>query len=143
MYAHYVQGMDALLKSMDATEAAKSLARSYRTIIVVSGAVDIVTDGQRVVEVKNGVHLLQNFAATEHAASALIAAFIAVNRWKPFEATACAISVFGVASEVAIDSIDDPGSLQMHLIDALCSLDKVDVLESVNIIDISHKDTID
>lgn len=124
-------------KSMDAIEAAKSLARTCGSIVAVSGAVDIVTDGERVVGAKNGVPMLQRITATGCAVTALIAAFVAVNQSQPFEATAAAMSIFGIAGEVGMASAGGPASLRMQLIDVLHGLDRPAVLQRVNIVDIS------
>lgn len=129
----FVQGVDSTHESTDAVEAAKSLARVYGSIIAVSGAVDIVTDGERAVGARNGVPLLQQITATGCAVTALITAFVAVNPSQPFEATASALSIFGVASELGMGSARGPASLRMHMIDELHSLSEVVVLQSVNI----------
>ncbi|KAH6820903.1 hydroxyethylthiazole kinase family protein [Perilla frutescens var. hirtella] len=127
------KGVDSSHESTEAVEAAKSLARISGSIIAVSGAVDIVTDGERVVGAKNGVPLLQKITATGCAVTALIAAFVAVHPSHPFEATAAALSVFGVASEIGMESAKGPASLRMHLIDALHGLDQATVLQIVSI----------
>lgn len=53
------RGVDSTAASHEALEAAKQLARDNGCVVGVSGAVDVVTDGQRVVRVANGVALLQ------------------------------------------------------------------------------------
>lgn len=131
-----LQGVDSLHESMDVIEAAKSLSKISGSIIAVSGAVDIVTDGERVVGAKNGVPMLQKITATGCAVTALIAAFVALHPSQPFEATATALSVFGVASEVGMASAKGPGSLRMQLIDALHGLDEADVVQRVSITNI-------
>ncbi|MCL7051233.1 hypothetical protein MKW94_015474 [Papaver nudicaule] len=118
---------------MDAIEAAKSLATSSGAVVAVSGAVDIITDGQRLVGVHNGVAMLQRITATGCAVTALIAAFVAVNPLHAFEATASALSVFGIAGELGMDMAKGPASLRMHLIDSLHGLDEATVLSRVNI----------
>jgi hydroxyethylthiazole kinase len=44
-------------------ESAKSLARASGAIVAVSGAVDIVTDGKRVVGAHNGVAMMTKISA--------------------------------------------------------------------------------
>ncbi|KAL8479781.1 hypothetical protein ACS0TY_026641 [Phlomoides rotata] len=127
------KGADSTHESTDAIEAAKSLAHMTGGIIAVSGATDIVTDGERVVAAQNGVAMLQKVTATGCAVTALIAAFVAVRPSHPFEATVTALSVFGVAGEMAAELAQGPGSLRMHLIDALHCLDRATLLQRVNI----------
>lgn len=125
--------MDSIHESTDAIEAAKSLAKASGCIVAVSGAVDIVTDGKKVVGAQNGVPMLQKITATGCSVTALIAAFLAVDPSHAFEATTTALSIFGVAAEIAMDIAKGPGSLRMHLIDSLYGLDQGTVTSRVNI----------
>lgn len=129
----FVKGVDSRHDSTDAVEAAKSLAQISGSVIAVSGAVDFVTDGQRVVGVQNGVAMLQKITATGCSVTALIAAFVAIDPLHVVEATASALSLFGVASEIGMEEAKGPASLRMHLIDSLYGLDQGAVLGRVNI----------
>ncbi|KAI3956853.1 hypothetical protein MKX01_000887 [Papaver californicum] len=113
---HSSKGADSSHGSMDAIEAATSLAKACGAVVAVSGAVDIITDGQ-----------------TGCAVTALIAAFVAVDPLHAFEATASALSIFGVAGEIGMDLAKGPASLRMHLIDSLHGLYRATVLSRVNI----------
>ncbi|RZC68817.1 hypothetical protein C5167_033153 [Papaver somniferum] len=130
---HSSKGADSSHGSMDAIEAAKSLAKASGAVIAVSGAVDIITDGQRLVGVHNGVAMMQRITATGCAVTALIAAFVAVDPLHAFEATVSALSIFGVAGELGMDMAKGPASLRMHLIDSLHGLDQATILSQVNI----------
>lgn len=118
---------------MDAVEAAKSLAKASGVVVAVSGAVDIVTDGQRLVGVHNGVAMMQRITATGCAVTGLIAAFVAVDPLHAFEATTSALSIFGIAGEKGMDMAKGPASLRMHLIDSLHGLDQSTVLSQVRV----------
>ncbi|KAJ6326250.1 hypothetical protein OIU77_026690 [Salix suchowensis] len=121
------KGVDSSHESMDAMEAAKSLAQSSGAIVAVSGAVDIVTDGHRVVGAHNGVSMMQKITATGCAVTALIAAFVAVDPLHALEATASALSIFGIAGEMGMAMAKGPASLRMHLIDSVYNLDQAAV----------------
>lgn len=127
------KGVDSLHDSSDVVEAAKSLAQASGAVVAVSGAVDVVTDGNQVVGIQNGVAMLQKITATGCAVTALIAAFLAIDPLHVVEATASALSVFGVASEIAMDLAKGPGSLRMHLIDSIYGLDQNSLLGRVRI----------
>lgn len=131
------KGVDSSHESTDAVEAAKSLAKSSGCIVAVSGAVDIVTDGQRVVGAQNGVAMMQKITATGCSVTALIAAFVAIDPLHAFEATATALSIFGVAGEIGMDMAKGPASLRVHLLDSLYGLDQDTVIRRVNIISFS------
>ncbi|GJW12931.1 hydroxyethylthiazole kinase [Tanacetum coccineum] len=126
-------GPDSLHESSDALEAAKSLAKSSGSIVAISGSVDYVTDGHRVVGAHNGVQMMQKITASGCAVSALIAAFIAIDPAHAFEATVSAFAVYGLAGEIAMGLAKGPASLRMHLIDSLHSLDEDTVINGVKI----------
>ncbi|KAM7466212.1 hypothetical protein LguiB_013774 [Lonicera macranthoides] len=131
------KGVDSSRESTDAVEAAKSLAKSSGSIVAVSGAVDIVTDGDRVLGAQNGVPMMQKITATGCAVTALIAAFVAVDPLHAFEATVIALSIFGVAGEIGMEMAKGPASLRVHLIDSLYGLDEATILERVKITQLS------
>lgn len=114
-------------------EAAKSLAKASGAIVAVSGAVDIITDGNRVVCAHNGVPMMQKITATGCAVTALIAAFVAVDPLHALEATASALSIFGIAGELGMDMAKGPASLRMHLIDSLYGIDQAVLLSRAKI----------
>ncbi|KAJ6945580.1 hydroxyethylthiazole kinase-like [Populus alba x Populus x berolinensis] len=118
------KGVDSSHDSMDAMEAAKTLAQSSGAIIAVSGAVDIITYGHQVVGAHNGVPMMQKITATGCAVTALIAAFVA---------TASAMSIFGIAGEMGMDMANGPASLRMHFIDSLYNLDQASVSSRLKI----------
>ena len=118
---------------MDAVEAAKLLAQKSGAIVAVSGATDIVTDGNQVVGAHNGVALMQKITATGCSVTALIAAFVAVDKFHALDAAVSALAVFGVAGELGMKNANGPASLRMHLIDALYGLNEAALQSHVNI----------
>ncbi|XP_020682575.1 hydroxyethylthiazole kinase [Dendrobium catenatum] len=131
------KGVDSSHQSFDAVEAAKSLSRSSGAIVAVSGAVDYITDGHMVVGARNGVSMLQKITATGCAVTALIAAFISIEPLRALEATACALSIFGVAAELGIEMASGPASLRMHLIDSLDGLNEDVLVSKMNVFGVS------
>ncbi|KAG4983125.1 hypothetical protein AAZX31_10G121400 [Glycine max] len=127
------KGVDSVHKSMDAVEAAKLLARTSGAIVAVSGATDIVTDGNRVVGAHNGVAMMQKITATGCSVTALIAAFVAVDKSHALDAAVSALAVFGVAGELGMKMAKGPASLRMHLIDELYGLDESALNSHVNV----------
>ncbi|KAL8167170.1 hypothetical protein V2J09_008669 [Rumex salicifolius] len=121
------KGADSLHESTDALESAKSLAKETGAIVAVSGAVDIITDGEQVIGVHNGVQMMQRITATGCAVTALITAFVSLDPPNALQATVSALSVFGLAGEIGMDQAKGPASLRVHLIDALYGLDEATV----------------
>ena len=97
-----VSGVDSIHESVDAIEAAKSLAKSSGAIVAVSGAMDIVTDGEQIVGAHNGVAMMQKITATGCSVSSLITAFLAVDKAHALDAAVSALSIFGVAGELGM-----------------------------------------
>ncbi|KAK4266269.1 hypothetical protein QN277_027219 [Acacia crassicarpa] len=127
------KGVDSIHESVDAIEAAKLLAKSSEAIVAVSGAIDIVTNGEQVVGAHNGVAMLQKITATGCSVSSLIAAFVAVDKLHALDAAVSALSIFGVAGELGMKTARGPASLRMHLIDSLHGLDEAAVMSCVKI----------
>ena len=103
-------------------------AREHRAVVGLTGATDLVTDGSRHARIGNGHPLMGKVTAMGCAASALVAACLAVepDAWR---ATAAGLLAFGVAGEVAAGRARGPGSLAVEIIDALYSLDRALLLE--------------
>ncbi|KAK7279137.1 hypothetical protein RJT34_24182 [Clitoria ternatea] len=127
------KGVDSVHESMDAIEAAKLLAQTSGAVVAVSGATDIVTDGNRVFGAHNGVAMMQKITATGCSLTALIAAFVAVDKSHALDAAMSALAVFGVAGELGMKMAKGPASLRLHLIDALYGLDEAALLSHVNV----------
>ncbi len=92
------------------------------TVLGLTGEIDLVTDGARLLSIENGHALMARVTAMGCAASALTAAFLAVEG-DAWVATAAALLGFGVAGEVAAASASGPGSFAAALIDTLHELD--------------------
>jgi hydroxyethylthiazole kinase len=89
----------------------------------VTGVVDHVSDGERVLAVANGHELLASVTGTGCMSSAITGCFLAAKREQPLEAAAEALAAFGVAAEDAAHDAKGPGSFHVNLYDALAALD--------------------
>ncbi|HEV7369237.1 hydroxyethylthiazole kinase [Arenibaculum sp.] len=116
-----VRGVDSSHASDQAVDAARALARTTGGIVAVTGAVDYVTDGDRLVQVSNGHEMMTRVTALGCTASAIVAAFLAVGD-DPLEATAAALAVTGLAGERAAAASTGPGSFRVAFMDALHGL---------------------
>lgn len=115
------KGVDSSAAASDAEQAALVLAKKYACVVCVSGAVDLITDGSRIVRISNGHPLMPKVTGLGCTATALIGAFCAGN--KDFlAATANAMAVMGICGEIAAAQAAGPGTLQVHFIDALYNL---------------------
>jgi hydroxyethylthiazole kinase len=103
-------------------EALAVYARDKKIIVGLSGATDLVSDGERLAIIANGHALMAKVTAMGCAASALVAACLAVEQ-DAWRATAAALTMIGIAGELAAARANGPGSFAVAIIDALYNLD--------------------
>jgi hydroxyethylthiazole kinase len=115
------RGVDSAHGVADAAASAGRLAQRTGAVVAVTGATDLVTDGARKVRVANGHPLMGRITGSGCSATALIAAFLAVDS-DPLSAAATALAFFGLAGERAGMTAAAPGSFQVALLDALYTL---------------------
>ncbi|MFC1237327.1 hydroxyethylthiazole kinase [Vibrio sp. F74] len=113
------KGVDALDSSDAALDSAQFLAKEYKCSVVISGATDYVVSETEVVQLNNGDAMMPYVTGMGCTHTALIGAFAAVGDTSGLAATA----ILGVAGEIAAEKSAGPGSLQLHLLDALYQLD--------------------
>lgn len=113
----------ALAGSEAAPARVAAFARAHRTVVALTGATDLVTDGTRQVTVANGHPLMTKVTAMGCAATALVAGFAALAPEDPVAAAAAALAVVGVAGEIAGETARGPGSFVPAFLDALHGLD--------------------
>jgi hydroxyethylthiazole kinase len=118
-----VRGVESIAASVDAAELAREAARRFGLVAAVTGAVDHVSDGERVLAVANGHPLLATVTGTGCMSSALTGCFLAAKPDLPLEAAAEALAAFGVAAEDAAAGAQGPGTFHARLYDALYALD--------------------
>jgi hydroxyethylthiazole kinase len=121
-----VRGVESIGAGGDLAELARAAASSLGVIVSVTGAVDHVSDGEKVVAISNGHPLLASITGTGCMSSAVTGCFAAVT--DAFAAAVGALVAFGVAGEDAAVGAKGPGSLHVALYDALAALDP-DTLE--------------
>lgn len=116
------KGVDSTHGADAAEVAARNLAATNKCTVVVSGEVDIVTDGERLVRIHGGSDMMPLVTGLGCTCSALCGAFAGVNP-DGFEAAAHAMAVMNAAGAVAASKAQGPGTLQLHLYDTLYALD--------------------
>jgi hydroxyethylthiazole kinase len=104
-------------------EAAARVAKACATVVALTGDTDLVTDGVRHGAIANGHTLMSLVTAMGCAGSALVCAALAVET-DPWLAAVAALTVLGVAGEVAALTARGPGSFAGAIIDALHGLDR-------------------
>lgn len=118
-----VRGVESIGAGGDPADLARRAGKSLGLVASVTGPVDHVSDGERVIAVRNGHALLASITGTGCMSSAMTGCFLSVNAERPLEAAAEALVAFGVAGEDAAVDAKGPGSFQVGLYDALAALD--------------------
>jgi len=118
-----VRGVESMAAGLDAAELARAAAAGLGVVASVTGPVDHVSDGERVLAVANGHELLATVTGTGCMSSALTGCFLAAKPGAPLEAAAEALAAFGVAAEDAAAGAGGPGTFHARLYDALFALD--------------------
>ena len=121
------------LGGVEADDAALTrYALDTLAIVALTGTVDRITDGAQFVSIENGHPLMAHVTAMGCAASALVAAFLAIES-NALTATAAALLAFGVAGGIAGERASGPGSFPAALLDALYALDKHTLTEKARV----------
>jgi hydroxyethylthiazole kinase len=121
-----IRGVDSV-SAGDPVSAARLAANRFGGVAVVSGAVDYVSDGTRLVEIRNGHPLMGRITGSGCMATATVGAFLAVEP-DPFLAAAEAMIAFGIAGEIAAERSAGPGTFRAQLMDAVAALDEAAIL---------------
>jgi hydroxyethylthiazole kinase len=122
-------GREAEIRGVEAVgdgggpELARQAAQALGCVAAVTGLVDHVSDGERVLRIANGHELMATVTGTGCMSTAITGCFLAVRADNPLEAAAEALVAFGVAGEEAARQAAKPGSFHVALYDALYDLD--------------------
>lgn len=130
------RGVDAIDTTDSAAEAALALAARHGSVVAVSGPVDLVTDGARLLRIANGHELLTRVTGGGCALGAVMAAFLGAARSTsadPLTAVASASLVYTIAAERAAVHVSGPGTFPVALLDALAAVQPADLVASARV----------
>lgn len=106
---------------------AKRLSQKTGAVIAITGAIDIITDGEETYICRNGVPEMSRITGTGCMLDGVIAAYAAANPEHPAKAAAAAVSAEGLAGELARARMKQENggtsSLRTYLIDAMSRMD--------------------
>lgn len=107
-------------------------ARQHGAVLLVTGPVDLVTDGETTLGIANGTPLLGRLTGTGCMVGALAGTWHSSG--PSFEAAALGTVTMGIAGEVAAQGNPGPGTFHMHLLDALGTLTPEQVVQGMKIV---------
>lgn len=105
---------------------AKAFAQKTGAVIAITGAIDIVADGQKAYCIRNGHPMMSTVTGTGCQLSAMTAAYVTANPEANLEAAAAAVCAMGICGEIAhqrLSPLDGNSSYRNYIIDAVCHLD--------------------
>lgn len=126
------KGVESVDTPEAALGAARELAAQHGTVVAVSGPLDHLTDGERVVRISNGHPLLTRVTGVGCALGAMMAGFAAVVA-DPLLAAVAATATLTVSGDRAAFDVPGPGSFAVVLLDKLASLTPADLAANVRL----------
>ncbi len=119
------RGVDAEEVAEEPLDLAKLLAQRTGAVVVISGDVDVVTDGAVSYRVRNGHPMMRSVTGTGCQMSVLIGAYAAANPEKTLLAALAGVCGFGLCGELAqrrMGPLDGNAGYRNYIIDALYRL---------------------
>ena len=126
------KGVDSLYDTSikDELEKGKLLAKDFSkrvgSIIAITGAVDIVTDGKMIYTVENGHKIMSKITGTGCMCSSLIGSYLGTNEDNLLAALSGVVSM-GISGELAYESLKEAegtGTFKVKLMDNIYNLSK-------------------
>lgn len=123
-----IKGVDAGEAGGDVATLAKAAAQKLKTVVAITGKVDVIADGSRVYAIHNGHPILTKVTGTGCLLTSVMGAFAAVEK-DTLLAGAAALVTYGVAAQLAAQKTADegPGSFQIQFLNALSAVTADDV----------------
>ena len=118
-----------------AVEMVKALARKIKSVIAISGVLDLVSDGEQAVLLRNGCATMARITGSGCMLTSLIGTFCASMPEEAFTATVTAMAIMGVCGELAEQRrlINGTGNatFRTDLIDAVFNLTETQLREGI------------
>jgi hydroxyethylthiazole kinase len=115
------RGVESISLSGSREDVARQAARTFNCAVAITGARDVIADGERLAYVDNGHPLLASITGSGCMSTSLVGAFLAVepDAWR---ASTAALVAMGLAGERAAPKSGGPGTFRSHLLDAVAAL---------------------
>ena len=134
-----VRGVESIGSDTDPQILAREAARSFKTVVAITGQRDLISDGQRLYGVDNGHIWLTTLTGTGCMATTAIATCAAVAPDALLAATA-ALAAYGLAAEraAAMAGVQGPGSFKAAFFDQVYNLTPELLRDQARVIDLSN-----
>ncbi len=106
---------------------ARELSKKTGAVIAITGAIDLVSDGERTYVIRNGHPMMSKITGTGCMLTGVVAAFCGANPENLLEATAAAVAAMGLCGQLAYERVQaaqgGTGMLRSAIIDAMSRMD--------------------
>ncbi len=109
----------------EAVSFAKAFAKKTGAVIAITGAIDIVSDGEKAYCIRNGHPMMSTVTGTGCQLSALVTSYVTANTEDVLGAAAAAVCAMGLSGELAYErlgKLDGNASYRNYMIDAIYHL---------------------
>lgn len=131
-----VKGVDATdSTTLDGTEIAAQLAKKLDCVIAITGAIDLISNGQRTFLLKNGHKILAEVTGTGCMTTSLIGTYSGITNDYLLAAIAGVLTM-GIAGEITYNDLgakDGIGTFRMKLFDSFYQLSEDQILKEAKI----------
>ncbi len=104
----------------------KAFAKKQACVVAVTGAIDLVSDGEKCYVIRNGRPEMGKITGTGCQLSGVMTGFLVANPEHPLEAAAAAVCMMGLAGEIAWSRMqegDGNSTYRNRIIDAIYNMD--------------------
>ncbi|PRR82357.1 hydroxyethylthiazole kinase [Clostridium vincentii] len=124
------KGVDSVedVKEDAAKDIARELAKKLNTVVAITGVIDYISDGERVITIRNGNEMLTRVTGTGCMTTALIGAYLGGGS-SPLHCAVAGVATMGMVGEIAFDNLKEnqgSGSFRVSLIDGMYNLKEAD-----------------
>lgn len=118
------RGIDAGNGTGDMSAVVQACAQKFNNVVIASGEVDYISDGQQVITVHNNTKLLPAIVGSGDLLSSIVGAFSAVaeNTLDAAVTASLVLSCAGVRAAAQLDQQNRPGSFLSYLLDELANI---------------------
>lgn len=132
------KGVDSGDTMEDAVKLAEELARTYKTVIAITGPEDIISDGNITYKLSNGVEMLSRVTGTGCMTTSLIGVY-ASSTDNYFLSALAGVATMGLAGEKAYQSLEHEkgiGTFKVRLFDELSLMTAESLFKGIKIADV-------
>lgn len=135
------KGVDSFDDGSDVTEIVKKVAKKLECVVVSTGIVDTITDGDNIYKISNGTAKLKGITGTGCMTASLIASFMACTD-NSLQAATMGVLSMSLSGEMADKENPPIGSFKVNLMDNIYNLD-IDKLNHYSKIEFIEKEILE